>query len=59
VRDYLGLSVTTVIDPAHALEAYGDTDLVLIADREGRIGFKRQGPDDNAVRTAIESALGP
>ncbi|MBI5482582.1 MAG: redoxin family protein [Deltaproteobacteria bacterium] len=59
VRDYLGLTVATVIDPAHTLEAYGDTDLVVISDRGGHIVFKRQGPDDHAVRTAVEAALEP
>jgi peroxiredoxin len=58
VRDYLGLTVPTAADPAHGIEGYGDTDLVLVADRTGTIVYKRQGPDDNAVRTAIEAALG-
>ncbi|HEY3352196.1 MAG TPA: redoxin family protein [Polyangia bacterium] len=57
VRTALGLGVPTALDPAHGLEAYGDTDLVMVLDRGGQIVFQRQGPDPAAVTTAIEAAL--
>lgn len=44
------------LDPTGALERYGETDLVLVLEADGTIGFVDQTSDEATIRAAVEAA---
>ncbi len=47
----------TWTDPLRGLEAYGDTDLVLVLARDGTITFQRQTSSEELIVAAVEEVL--
>jgi hypothetical protein len=45
------------MDPAGELEVYGDTDLILVLDRDGRLVFNRRTATEDAITAAVEGVL--
>ena len=58
LRERFQLPAEVVYDPERLLEAYGKNDLVLLTDSEATIVFKRRGASIDAIKSAIEMALG-
>ena len=57
IRDEYGLTMTVVMDPTGATEAYGSNDLFMVTDAEAVITFKRRFASELAVQDAIEREL--